>query len=158
MFAPMVDASRKLGAFSHGFTYSGHPVAAAVALKMLEIYARDRIVDKVAALAPQFRANLDRLGEHPLVGEGRGIGLVGGLELVADKRTKRMFDPKLRVAAYCVSAAQAEGLIVRSLLGHTVSLCPPLVISAQELDLLFERLGRALDRTLTWAKGLGLMD
>jgi 4-aminobutyrate---pyruvate transaminase len=152
MYETLVAESSKIGTFGHGFTYSGHPVAAAVALKTLEIYARDRIVDKVTALAPQFRDALRRLGEHPLVGEARGLGLIGGLELVADKRTKRLFDAKLGVAARCVAAAQAEGLIVRSLAGDTVSLCPPLIISPQELGQLFERLGRALDRTLAWAK------
>jgi 4-aminobutyrate--pyruvate transaminase len=109
-------------------------------------------------MIPRFRAGLDRLGEHPLVGEARGLGLVGGLELVADKRTKRAFDPKAGVAAYCVGAAQAEGLIVRSLAGDIISLCPPLIISAEELDLLFERLSRALDHTLAWAKAGGLLD
>jgi len=152
IYDALLDESRKIGVFGHGFTYSGHPVAAAVALKTLEIFARDRIVDKVVALMPQFRAGLNRLGEHPLVGEARGLGLVGGVELVADKRTKRPFDPKLGVAARCVAAAQAEGLIVRAVFSDTVSLCPPLIISAQELDLLFERLGRALDRTLEWAR------
>jgi 4-aminobutyrate--pyruvate transaminase len=152
MYEALLAESRKIGTFGHGFTYSGHPVAAAVALKTLEIYARDRIVDKVAALAPQFRDGLRRLGEHALVGEARGLGLIGGIELVADKRTKRSFDPKLGVAARCVAAAQAEGLIVRYLAGDTVSLCPPLIISPQELGLLFERLGRALDRTLAWAR------
>jgi len=153
MYEALLAESRKIGTFGHGFTYSGHPVAAAVALKTLEIYARDRIVDKVTALAPQFRDGLRRLGEHPLVGEARGLGLIGGIELVADKHTKRSFDPKLGVAARCVAAAQDEGLIVRYLAGDTVSLCPPLIISPQELGLLFERLGRALDRTLAWAKG-----
>jgi 4-aminobutyrate---pyruvate transaminase len=157
MYEALLEESRKVGSFSHGFTYSGHPVAAAVALKTLEIYARDGIVEKAAAMIPQFRAGLDRLGEHPLVGEARGLGLVGGLELVADRRTKRSFDPKAGVAAWCVGAAQAEGLIVRSLAGDTVSLCPPLIISAQELEMLFERLGRALDRTLAFATSEGLM-
>ena len=152
MYDALVEESRKIGTFGHGFTYSGHPVAAAVALKTLEIYARDRIVDKVSALAPRFADGLRRLGEHPLVGEARGLGLIGGLELVADKPSKRSFDPKLGVAARCVAAAQAEGLIVRSLAGDTVSLCPPLIISAAELDMVFERLSRALDYTLTWAK------
>jgi 4-aminobutyrate---pyruvate transaminase len=152
MYDALVDESRKIGAFGHGFTYSGHPVAAAVALKTLEIFARDRIVDKVVALTPQFRDGLDRLGQHPLVGEARGLGLVGGIELVADKRSKRAFDPQFAVAARCVAAAQAEGLIVRALTGDTISLCPPLIIAPQELDLLFERLGRSLDRTLAWAK------
>jgi 4-aminobutyrate--pyruvate transaminase len=157
MYDALVEASRRNGTFGHGFTYSGHPVAAAVALKTLEIYARDRIVDKAAAMMPRFRAGLDRLGEHPLVGEARGRGLMGGIELVADRRTKRAFDPTAGVAAWCVGAAQAEGLIVRSLFGDTVSLCPPLIISAQELDLLFERLSRALDRTLAWARSEGLL-
>jgi 4-aminobutyrate--pyruvate transaminase len=152
MYDALVAESRTIGTFGHGFTYSGHPVAAAVALKTLEIFARDRIVDKVTALMPQFRDGLNRLGEHPLVGEARGLGLVGGIELVADKRTKRAFDPKMGVAAHCVAAAQAERLIVRHLAGDTVSLCPPLIISAQELGLLFERLGRALDKTLAWAR------
>src|SRR5713101_1095206 len=115
MYQALLSESRKIGTFGHGFTYSGHPVAAAVALKTLEIYERDRIVDKVVALVPQFRDGLKRLGEHPLVGEARGLGLIGGVELVADKRTKRAFDPKLGVAARCVAAAQAEGLIVRYL-------------------------------------------
>jgi len=106
---------------------------------------------------PQFRSGLNRLGEHPLVGEARGLGLMGGIELVADKRTKRAFDAKAGVAMHCVAAAQAEGLIVRALAGDTVSLCPPLIISAQELDLLFGRLSRALDRTLEWARNEKLM-
>jgi 4-aminobutyrate---pyruvate transaminase len=152
MYDALVDESRKIGAFGHGFTYSGHPVAAAVALKTLEIFARDRIVDRVVALTPQFRDGLDQLGQHPLVGEARGLGMVGGIELVADKRTKRAFDPQLAVAARCVAAAQAEGLIVRALTGDTISLCPPLIIAPHELDLMFERLRRGLDRTLAWAK------
>jgi len=157
MYDVLVAESQKIGVFGHGFTYSGHPVAAAVALKTLEIFARDRIVDKAVALMPQFRNGLNRLGEHPLVGEARGLGLMGGIELVADKRTKRAFDPKVGIAMHCVAAAQAEGLIVRALAGDTVSLCPPLIISAQELDLLFERLSRALDRTLQWARNEKLM-
>ena len=157
MYDVLVAESQKIGVFGHGFTYSGHPVAAAVALKTLEIFARDRIVDKAVALMPQFRSGLNRLGEHPLVGEARGLGLMGGIELVADKRTKRAFDAKAGVAMHCVAAAQAEGLIVRALAGDTVSLCPPLIISAQELDLLFGRLSRALDRTLEWARNEKLM-
>ena len=156
MYDALLEESRKLGSFGHGFTYSGHPVAAAVALKTLEIYVRDRIVEKAAALAPQFRAGLDRLAGHPLVGDARGLGLIGGLELVADRDTRRAFDPKAGVGPRCIAAAQAEGLIVRAL-GDTISLCPPLVISAQELEMLFDRLGRALDRTLAWAAGEGLM-
>jgi 4-aminobutyrate---pyruvate transaminase len=157
MYEALVAESRKIGTFGHGYTYSGHPVPAAVALKTLEIMARDRIVDKVAALAPQFAQALRRLGDHPLVGEARGLGLIGGLELVADKRTKRAFDPARGVSAQCVAFAQAEGLIVRHIAGDTVSLCPPLIISPQQLDEMFARLQRALDRTLEWARRETLM-
>jgi 4-aminobutyrate---pyruvate transaminase len=151
MYEALLVESRRIGTFAHGYTYSGHPVAAAVALKTLEIYSRDRIVDKAAALIPQFGEGLRRLGEHPLVGEARGLGLMGAIELVAAKRAKRSFEGKLGVAARCVAAAEAEGLIVRYLAGDIVSLCPPLIISPHELGELFERLGRALDRVLDWA-------
>ena len=89
MYQAMLDESRKIGTFGHGFTYSGHPVSAAVALKTLEIYERDKIVEKAWKNMPQFQARLKTLGDHPLVGEARGIGLVGGVELVADKTTKK---------------------------------------------------------------------
>ena len=150
MYQAMLDESRKIGTFGHGFTYSGHPVAAAVALKALEIYARERIAEATARKAPQFQARLAALAAHPLVGEARGLGLVGAVELVADKKTKRPFAPKLAVGPRAVGFAQGEGLIVRFLAGDVVSICPPLVIAPAEIDALFDRLGRALDRTLDW--------
>ena len=99
-----------------------------------------------------FLARLAALGEHPLVGEARGLGLVGAVELVADKASKRAFDPKAGVGPRAVRFAEEEGLIVRFIAGDVVSLCPPLIISPAEIDELFDRLGRALDRTLDWAK------
>jgi 4-aminobutyrate--pyruvate transaminase len=152
MYQALVDQSRKIGVFGHGFTYSGHPVAAAVALKTLEIYERDRVPEVVAGKSPHFLARLSALGQHPLVGEARGLGLVGALELVADKVSKRPFEPKSGIGPRAVQFAEEEGLIVRSLAGDVITLCPPLVISVEEIDLLFERLGRALDRALDWAK------
>ena len=151
MYQAMVDESRKIGVFGHGYTYSGHPVAAAVAVKTLEIYARERIIEKAAEKAPKFQARLAALGDHPLVGEARGLGLVGAVELVADKRTKRAFDAKQGMGARCVRFAEEEGLILRPL-GDAASICPPLIISEDEIDQLFDRLARALDRTLDWAK------
>jgi 4-aminobutyrate--pyruvate transaminase len=148
MYQAMLDESRKIGTFGHGFTYSGHPVAAAVALKTLEIYARERIAEQAANKAPQFLARLSALGDHPLVGEARGFGLVGAVELVADKATKRGFDAKSAVGAQAVRFAEDEGLIVRVIAGDILSICPPLVIAPAEIDELFDRLGRALDRTL----------
>jgi 4-aminobutyrate---pyruvate transaminase len=157
-YQAMLDESRKIGTFGHGFTYSGHPVAAAVALKALDIYARERIAEQAARKAPQFQGRLAALGEHPLVGEARGIGLVGGVELVADKKTKRSFEPKAGVGARAVRYAEEEGLIVRSLLGDILSICPPLIIAPAEIDELFDRLERALDRILAWVKHERLME
>jgi 4-aminobutyrate--pyruvate transaminase len=152
MYEAMLTESRKIGTFAHGFTYSGHPVAAAVALKTLEIYARDKIFEKAAARMPQFQAHLKTLGEHPLVGEARGMGLVGAIELVADKASKRSFEPAKGAGPRCVKFAEEEGLIVRFIAGDIVSVCPPLIISEGEIDEMFARLTRALDRTLAWAK------
>jgi 4-aminobutyrate---pyruvate transaminase len=92
MYQAMLDESRKIGTFGHGFTYSGHPVAAAVALKTLEIYERDNIVARCRRRRPAFQKRIAALADHPLVGNTRGMGLIGGLELVADKATKRAFD------------------------------------------------------------------
>jgi 4-aminobutyrate--pyruvate transaminase len=156
MYQAMLDESRKIGTFGHGFTYSGHPVSAAVANKTLEIYRRDKIFDQVLAKEPVFLRRLSALAEHPLVGEARGIGLIGGLEIVADKTTRAQFDPKKGVAAKAVGFAQAEGLILRSLLGDRIAICPPLIISEEEIGELFDRLTRALDRTAEWVASEGL--
>ena len=158
MYQALLTESQKIGVFGHGFTYGGHPVSAAVALKAIEIYLRDRIVDKAAASAPQFQARLNALNGHPLVGEARGLGMIGGVELVADKASKRPFDPLHAVGARAVAFAEAEGLIVRSVIGDVLTLCPPLVISPTEIDALFDRLTRALDRTLDWITREGAAD
>jgi 4-aminobutyrate---pyruvate transaminase len=152
MYQAMLEESRKIGTFGHGFTYSGHPVAAAVALKALEIYARERIAEQAARKTPQFQARLAKLGEHPLVGEARGYGMVGAVELVADKASKRGFEAKAGVGPRAVRLAEEEGLIVRFIAGDVISICPPLIIAPDEIDALFDRLTRALDRTLDWVK------
>jgi 4-aminobutyrate---pyruvate transaminase len=148
MYQAMLDESRKIGTFGHGFTYSGHPVAAAVALKTLEIYARDHILDHVGAVMPGFWQRLNKLKAHPLVGEVRGKGLVAGVELVANKVTKANFAPARAVGARATAAAQSEGVLLRNL-GDTLALCPPLIIRAPEIDELFDKLERALDHLNT---------
>ena len=150
MYEALLAESKKIGAFGHGFTYGGHPVSAAVAVKAIEIYARDCIIAKAARRAPLFQARLKMLGDHPLVGEARGLGLIGGLELVADKASKRSFNPQHGVGAAAVRFAEEEGLIVRSVMGDVLTLSPPLVIKAPEIEELFNRLARALDKTLDW--------
>ena len=146
IFEALVAQSDKMGLFAHGFTYSGHPVAAAVALETLKIYEERGILDHVRAIAPHFQERLRRLGAHPLVGEARGVGLVGALELVRDKTSKEPFDPALGVGGLAYELAQEEGLIVRAI-GDALAICPPLIISDDEIDQLFDRLGTALDRT-----------
>ncbi|MGD9867903.1 MAG: aminotransferase [Hyphomicrobiales bacterium] len=155
MYQAMLDESRKIGAFGHGFTYSGHPLCTAVGVKTLEIYKRIDIVGKVRKVAPLFQKRLEALGGHPLVGEARGIGLLGALELVADKGAKKNFDPKQGVGAKAGYFIQDEGLIVRSIFNDTLTLCPPLVISEEEITEMFDALERGLDRTAVWLKTNG---
>jgi 4-aminobutyrate--pyruvate transaminase len=143
--------SGRIGTFGHGFTYTGHPVAAAVALKTIEIYQRRDIVGHVRHVAPAFQERLKALAEHPLVGEAAGVGLIGAVELVADKAAKKNFDPARQAGATLANFCQDEGLIVRALLGDRVALCPPLVITEAEIGELFDRLERALAKSLDWA-------
>ena len=157
MYQAMLDESRKIGIFGHGNTYAGHPVAAAVAVKTLEIYQRDDIFGHVKRIVPHFWKGLERFRDHPLVGEVRGVGFVAGLELVADKKTKRSFAAKQAVCPRVVAFAQEEGLIVRAI-GDTVSICPPLVMTTDEIDDMFARLARALDRGETWVRAQNLRE
>lgn len=141
----MLAESRKLGTFGHGFTYSGHPVSAAVALETLKIYEERDIVGHVRSVAPHFQARLRALSAHPLVGEVRGVGLIGAVELARDKQARTPFEAAQAVPASVQAAAQTEGLIIRAL-RDAVGICPPLIITRDEIDLLFDVLGRALDR------------
>jgi 4-aminobutyrate--pyruvate transaminase len=150
LYEPMIEASGRAGLFGHGFTYSGHPVAAAVALKTLEIYEQRKLYAHVRRMTPQFQARLHALAEHPLVGEARGVGLVGACELVRSKATKAAFDSKLAVGAKCMAFCQRRGLIVRAI-GDAVALCPPYIVTAAQIDEIFERFGQGLDDTLQWA-------
>jgi 4-aminobutyrate---pyruvate transaminase len=145
IYRAMLEQSRKLGTFGHGFTYSGHPVCAAVALRALAIYEEDRILDHVRSLAPHFAARVMELARHPLVGHGRAAGLVGAIELMADPAQKTPFDPALKVGARVVERALDYGVILRPL-GDVVSFCPPLIIGRAEIDFLFDAVTRALDR------------
>ena len=151
LYQAMVDESKKIGTFGHGFTYTAHPVGCAVALKTLEIYQREKIVEHVRKVAPVFKTRLDKLAEHPLVGEARGVGLIGALELVADKKTKRAFDPKKMVGATCVNYLQELGLINRAM-GDSVAFCPPLIITTEEIHEMFDMVAAALDQTEAWVR------
>jgi 4-aminobutyrate---pyruvate transaminase len=156
IYRALVTESEKIGVFAHGFTYSGHPVPSAVALETLRIYEETDIISHVRKVAPRMQAALRRLADHPLVGEARGIGLLGGVELVADKKTKAPFDPKAGVGGFLIKRGHHHGLILRAM-ADVIGICPPLIIKEAEIDLLFERFGRALDDTLAMAKERGLV-
>jgi len=143
------------GGLWHAFTYSAHPVAAAVALKTLEIYQRRDTFGHVRKVAPVFLQRLKALVGHPLVGEADGVGLIGAVELVADKKSKRNFEAAKGVGAKCGQFCQDEGVMVRALLNDRIALCPPLVISEAEVGELFDRLTRGLNKTLDWVRREG---
>ncbi len=148
VYQAMLDESRKIGTFGHGYTYSGHPLSTAIGLKTLEIYERDNIVGHVQSVAPVFQSRLNALSSHPLVGEARGIGLLGAVELVADKASRTPFDPKLGAAAHASQMCQEEGLITRAIFGDALALCPPLIITEQQTHEMFDALERGLERSL----------
>jgi 4-aminobutyrate--pyruvate transaminase len=154
IYRALVSESEKIGTFAHGFTYGGHPVAAAVALETLKIYEERDILGHVRQIIPGFQRGLRELGEHKLVGEARGKGLVGTLELVEDKATRRNFDPALGVLAYAGERAQAHGVMTRCM-GDNVNLCPPLIITEAEITDLMGRIKLALDDTLVWLENGG---
>ena len=156
MYAPMLDSSRKLGTFGHGYTYSGHPVWVAVGLKTLEIYARDRIFERAATLAPKFQARLRAFAEHPLVGEVRGIGMIGALEFVSNKATKAGFTPPGSIGTYCFERCHVHGLIPRNV-GDGVAFCPPLIITEAQIDEMFDKFTLALNDTLDYVTREGLL-
>lgn len=155
MYQALLEESKKQGVFAHGFTYGGHPVACAVALKTLEIYDRIDIVGHVQKVAPLFQARLRDLLQHPLVGEARGVGLIGALELVADKATKASFPGKIGLGGKVVMLAQDEGLICRAVAGDSIALCPPLIIDEATIGEMFDRLARALDKAEAWVRSEG---
>ena len=153
----MEEEAVRIGGLWHAFTYSAHPVAAAVALKTLEIYDRRDTFGHVRKVAPLFLKRLKALGDHPLVGEANGVGLIGAIEMVADKASKRNFEASKLVGARCGQFCQDEGVIVRPLINDRIALCPPLVISEAEIKELFDRFERGLNKTLDWAKAEKLL-
>jgi 4-aminobutyrate--pyruvate transaminase len=145
IYQTLADNSAKIGVFGHGFTASGHPVGTAVALENIDIIEEKDLVGAVRRNAPQFQERLHAFASHPLVGEARGIGLIGALEFVSDKATKAPFDPPGSCGARIAELCHEEGLIIRAI-GDVIAFCPPLIITPQEIDEMFDRFGRALKR------------
>ena len=148
--ADCINASAtEVGVFGHGYTYSGHPLGCAVASKVIDIYVRDKIFDHAAAVGDYLQGRLREFSDHPLVGEVSGVGMIGAVELVADRASKRPFDG-MKVGQFCAKAAEDNGLIIRPLGGNRVAVCPPLIIETSHVDELIEKFGAALNLTLDW--------
>ena len=150
VYAELVRESEKIGTFAHGFTYSGHPVCAAVALETLAIYAERNIVEHVRRVATPFQTMLQGYAERRHVGEVRGIGLIGALELVRDKADKTAFEPARNAGFWLQERALTHGLIVRQL-GDSIALCPPLIVNETDLTEINARLDRTMDDFEAWA-------
>ncbi|RUO97916.1 aspartate aminotransferase family protein [Hyphomicrobium sp.] len=139
--------------FNHGYTFSGHPVACAVALKNLEIMERERLVPKVKeTTGPALAKLFARFKDHPLVGEVRTIGMLGAIELVADRRTRRRFDNPGRVGLICRDHFFREGFIMRAVY-DTMVCAPPLIWTEEQFEEAGRVIQKALDMTLSAVQG-----
>ncbi len=138
----------KGGEFMHGYTYSGHPVACAVALKNLQIIREERIIERARDNTMDYlQSKIASLGTHPLVGEVRGVGFMGALELVRNKDTKEKYDDKGGAGIICRDVSMKNGLIMRAI-GDSMVVCPPLIISKAQIDDLHDLIRSSLDETL----------
>jgi len=144
LYQTVKERSSELGVFGHGLTYGGHPVPCAVALEVLKIYEERDILGQVNAISPYFQDRLASYANHPLVGEVRGVGLIGAIELCADKANKTPFDPAKAMGATLVKKCEDHGLILRAMPGDCVAFCPPLISEQPDLEELFARFDKAL--------------
>ncbi|WP_424947146.1 aspartate aminotransferase family protein [Candidatus Spongiihabitans sp.] len=142
----------KGGEFAHGYTYSGHPVACAVALKNIQILRDERIIERARDnTMDYFQSRVSALGEHPLVGEARGAGFLGGLELVANKDTKQKFDEDGGAGTVCREICLKNGLVMRPV-GDIMVICPPLIITRAQIDEFYDLAWASLDQSLASLK------
>jgi 4-aminobutyrate--pyruvate transaminase len=137
--------------YGSGFTSAGHPVACAVALENIRILEEDGLMERVPLLEPIFQGRLKKLEEKDLVGESRGVGLMGAVELVKDKETSATFDPIGSAGPLLADIGHGEGLILRAI-GDVLAVCPPLIITEDEIHELFDRFERVLDKGLEVVK------
>lgn len=157
LYEGIVKGSDSLGFFSHGTTFAGHPVGCATALEVLRVLEDDGILGNVNRCGARLGEGLKRMLKLPYVGEVRGIGLMWGVELVADKVSRRLFAKTGEAGRALAAAAERNGLIVRNVAkGDAVAIAPPLIISEAEVDELLIRFERALTETLHTIEERGL--
>jgi 4-aminobutyrate--pyruvate transaminase len=146
VFDALAKESHEIGTFGHGFTYSGHPVPAAVAIETLKIYDEMNIGAHVAQVGPHLQNELRRrFADHPLVGEVRGTGLIAAMELVADKAKHGNFDPLATIGIRWMKLCEQNGVILRSVANDSLCFSPPLVITEAEIDTMLDRVSESLD-------------
>ncbi|MDA9504414.1 hypothetical protein XI09_06545 [Bradyrhizobium sp. CCBAU 11386] len=150
VYAVMEEAADRVGSFSHGYTYSGHPIAAAAANAVLDIVEKERLRDRARIVGSHFQKRLkERFAQLEIVGEVRGVGLLGAIEFVADRQAKRRFDPELKVGARISKAARDRGLIARAMPhGDILGFAPPLVVSEAEIDEIVDLAYRATKQVM----------
>jgi 4-aminobutyrate--pyruvate transaminase len=145
VYGPLAEHAEQLGIFGHGYTYSAHPVCAAVALRAQQLIAERDIIGHVRRIAPVFAARVEKFDRFDFIGNVRAIGLIGAMEFCADSSSREKFDPAHKIAAKAVAKIQEHGVILRALPGDIVGFCPPLIISEGELHDMFDRVEAAMD-------------
>lgn len=149
VYQTIADEADRIGVFGHGFTYSGHPVTAAVAAEVLRTYREMNIPERARALGEHLFDKLAAsVADHPLVGEIRGAGFLAGIELVADKETRSAFDAALKVGALVERRCRAHGVMIRNM-GDVISICPPFIMTTSQVDELVGGIAAALDDALS---------
>ena len=156
IYAPIAEKSGQLGIFGHGYTYGGHPVSCAVAIKTLEIYERDNILAHTNTVSPTFQQRLTKCLNHKLVGHTRGVGLIGAMEFVSQENSNKPFQQKGKVGKLFMDLAKEEGLIVRAI-GDIIAFCPPLIISDEQINDMFDIVDNVLDQTFKHSQTQSLM-
>ena len=155
LYEAMIEQTAQVGVFGHGYTYGGHPVGCAVALKVLEIYEREQLFQHAATTGQYLQQRLQAFADHELVGEVRGRGLLAAVEISADKASRQSLPPA--AAGYLAQACQDRGLIVRAVAGNAIAVCPPLIITQEQIDEMVETISAALDQTLDHVRKEGLL-
>ncbi len=146
VFQGIAEGSSTIGTWGHGFTYSGHPVPAAVAIETLKIYDEIDMLSHVRKVGPHLQSELRRrFADHPLVGEVRGVGLVGAIELVEDKATKANFAPAKKVGGRLTKIGEKHGVILRAMVNDSIGFSPPLIITEAEITEMLDRVETALN-------------
>ncbi len=148
VYRGIADGAPADSIIGHGYTYSGHPVSAAVGLEVLRLYTEGGILANGQAVAAGFAAGLEGLRDHPLVGDTRGQGLLGAIELVADKGSKARFDPALKLPDRLFAQAYRNGVIFRAFADGIIGLAPALCCTDAEMTEIFARVRRTLDDML----------